>query len=108
MQPLFLFWCLQCPFRPAVSISYNFVFFVVTTQTKIEEIFKKNDMVSAVSDDKLYWSDGDGNISSMNLDGSDSQTLISFSSRDFSDIIVVEDMLLFSDSITGYVTVVLF
>ena len=65
-------------------------------------------MVSAVSDDKLYWSDGDGNISSMNLDGSDSQTLISFSSRDFSDIIVVEDMLLVSDSITGYVTVLLF
>ena len=64
-------------------------------------------MVSAVSDDKLYWSDG-GNIWSMNLDGSDSQTLISLSARDFSDIIVVEDMLLLSDSITGYVTVVLF
>ena len=63
--------------------------------------------MSAVSDGKLYWS-GDGKISSMNLDGNDRQTLISFSSRDFSDIIVVEDMLLLSDSITGYVTVVLF
>ena len=64
-------------------------------------------MASAVSDDKLYWS-RDGNIWSMNLDGSDNQTLISLSSRDFSDIVVVEDMLLVSDSITGYVTVVLF
>ena len=64
-------------------------------------------VVSAVLDDKLYWS-VDGNIWSMNLDGSDSQTLISLSSRDFSDIIVAEDMLLVSDSITGYVTVVLF
>ena len=67
-------------------------------------------MVSAVSDGKLYWI-GDGNISSMDLDGSDNQisliSLISLPSRDFSDITVVEDMLLVLHSFTGYVTVVL-
>ena len=72
---------------------------------------KTNDsVVSAVSDGKLYWI-GDGNISSMDLDGSDNQisliSLISLPSRDFSDITVVEDMLLVLHSFTGYVTVVL-
>ena len=63
-------------------------------------------VVNVASDGKLYWCDaGLDYIASMNLDGSDRQTLISVSAH-FFGLIVVEETLLVSDWDTRYVTYV--